>query len=68
MITGEVRLSEVLAMLAGASKKSVRLDLSGSCDVLQFTAKDGREFMLKLPKDAESASENSADFRVRVVF
>ena len=55
-------------MLAGASKKSVRLDLSGSCDVLQFTAKDGREFMLTLPKDAESASENSADFRVRVVF
>ena len=68
MITGEVRLSEVLAMLAGASKKSVRLDLSGSCDVLQFTAKDGREFMLKLPKDAECMNDNSADFRVRVVF
>lgn len=67
MITGEVRLSEVLAMLAGASKKSVRLDLSGSCDILKFTAKDGREFTLKLPKDAESASDNSADFRVRVV-
>ena len=55
-------------MLAGASKKSVRLDLSGSCDVLQFTAKDGREFMLKLPKDAECMNDNSADFRVRVVF
>lgn len=65
---GEVRLSEVLVLLAGASKKSVRLDFSGSCDVLKFTAKDGREFTLKLPKDAESVSENSADFRVRVVF
>lgn len=67
MITGEVRLSEVLAMLAGASKKSVRLDLSGSCDILQFTAKDGREFTLKLPKDAACINDNSADFRVRVV-
>ena len=54
-------------MLAGASKKSVRLDLSGSCDIMRFTAKDGREFMLKLPKDAECVNDNSADFRVRVV-
>ena len=54
-------------MLAGASKKSVRLDLSGSCDILKFTAKDGREFMLKLPKDAACINDNSADFRVRVV-
>ena len=70
MVKEEMRLINILAELCDADPADIQWDGSGNCDTVQFVTKgkNPKRFLLKLAQDnAGMTSDNTCDFRVRVI-